>query len=86
MDDPLVSIVIPIFNEVALIEEVLRRVRDQPFRKELILVDDCSVDGTAEILDREKSKPQTIVLTHDRNQGKGPQSARALPRPPARLS
>lgn len=67
----LVSIVIPIYNEVELIEEVLRRVRALPFDKQLILVDDCSTDGTAEILDREKSRPDTVVLRHDRNRGKG---------------
>lgn len=53
----LVSIVIPIYNEVELIEEVLRRVRALPFDKQLILVDDCSTDGTAEILDRENPDP-----------------------------
>ncbi len=69
--DPLVSIVVPIFNEAALIGRVLERVRALPFRKQLILVDDCSTDGTAEILGREKSKSDTIVLRHDQNRGKG---------------
>lgn len=69
--DPLVSVVIPIFNEVNLIERVLERVRAQPFRKQLVLVDDCSTDGTARILEAEKKKPDTIVLRHDRNRGKG---------------
>ena len=68
---PLVSLVIPIYNEVRLIDEVLERVRAQPFRKQLVLVDDCSNDGTTEILEREKAKPDTIVLRHDRNRGKG---------------
>lgn len=69
--DTLVSIVIPIFNEEALIEAVLARVRELPFAKQLVLVDDCSVDGTAAILEGEKSKPNTIVLTHKVNRGKG---------------
>lgn len=68
---PLVTIVIPIFNEVELIERVLQRVRALPFQKELILVDDCSVDGTDKILEGEKKKPGTTVLRHDRNRGKG---------------
>lgn len=68
---PLVSIVIPIYNEVDLIRKVLEKVRNQPFEKELILVDDCSSDGTTEILEEEKKKPRTVVLRHDRNQGKG---------------
>jgi glycosyltransferase involved in cell wall biosynthesis len=71
MHSPLVSIVIPIFNEVKLISTVLERVRNLPFRKELILVDDCSIDGTTEILEKEKARPDTVVLRHDRNQGKG---------------
>jgi len=69
--DPLVSIVVPIFNEVELIERVLARVRDLPFRKQLILVDDCSTDGTTAILEKEKAKPDTVVLHHDINRGKG---------------
>lgn len=68
---PLVSIVIPIYNEVELIQTVLKRVRAQPFEMQLILVDDCSTDGTAEILKAEKEKPGTIVLRHERNRGKG---------------
>ncbi len=70
-EQPLVSFIIPIFNEVLLIETVLRRVRALPIRKELILVDDCSVDGTQDILEAEKSSPDTLVLRHDRNRGKG---------------
>ncbi|MBI3735463.1 glycosyltransferase family 2 protein [Candidatus Sumerlaeota bacterium] len=69
--DPLVSIVVPIYNEERLLEEVLRRVRALPIRKQLILVDDCSRDRTPEILEKEKAHADTVVLRHDRNQGKG---------------
>ncbi|MCX7047414.1 MAG: glycosyltransferase family 2 protein [Candidatus Sumerlaeota bacterium] len=65
------SIIIPIFNEAELIEAVLRGVRAVPVAKELILVDDASSDGTRDILKREESKPDTIVLYHEKNQGKG---------------
>jgi dolichol-phosphate mannosyltransferase len=68
---PLVSIVIPIYNEVELIRPVLERVRNQAFEKELILVDDASRDGTWEILEQEAKKPRTTVLRHEKNQGKG---------------
>lgn len=72
LTDPLVSIIIPIYNEQGLIREVLRRVRALPFRKQLILVDDASKDGTAQILAREEApKPDTVVLYHERNRGKG---------------
>ncbi len=72
MHDPLVSIIIPIYNEIGLIRPVLQRVRAQNFRKQLILVDDHSVDGTWEYLKAEEmNREDTIVLRHDKNIGKG---------------
>jgi glycosyltransferase involved in cell wall biosynthesis len=50
MEDPLVSIVVPAYNEAATIEELLRRVDRVPFRHEVIVVDDGSTDGTADIV------------------------------------
>ena len=51
LDDPTVSIVIPVYNERGTIEEILRRVQDMDIRKEVIIVDDCSIDGTRQILE-----------------------------------
>jgi glycosyltransferase involved in cell wall biosynthesis len=65
------SVVIPIFNEVDLLPTVLERVRALDFEKELILVDDLSIDGTRELLHGEEGKPDTTVLYHDVNRGKG---------------
>jgi len=66
------SIVIPIYNELDLLPAVLEKVRALPMEKELILVDDCSRDGTREYLaEKEKGKPDTVVLFHRRNHGKG---------------
>lgn len=65
------SIVIPIFNEEELLPEVLRRVRALPMEKEFVLVDDFSSDRTPAILAEEAQKPDTRVLTHDKNMGKG---------------
>jgi len=65
------SVIVPIFNEAELLQAVLERVRAVEFEKELILVDDGSTDGTRDILEREKGKPDTIVLLHERNRGKG---------------
>jgi glycosyltransferase involved in cell wall biosynthesis len=48
--DPKLSVVIPVYNEKATIDEILRRVNEQEFRKEIIIVDDCSTDGTRQIL------------------------------------
>jgi len=67
-----VSIVIPIYNEAATIERILEAVNRAPaagMKKEIILVDDCSQDGSREILERYQDRH--TVLYHERNQGKG---------------
>src|ERR1700741_4811436 len=51
LDDPKGSIVIPVYNEKSTIDEILRRVLDTEVRKEVIVVDDCSTDGTRQILE-----------------------------------
>jgi len=51
LPDPKVSIVIPVYNEKNTIDEILRRVLDTSVRKEVIIVDDCSTDGTRQILE-----------------------------------
>lgn len=69
---PKLSIIIPIYNEEELLPEVLRRVRAIDWKnREIILVNDCSTDTTAAILQNEQQHPDTKVLTHGRNQGKG---------------
>lgn len=50
--DPKLSVVIPVYNEKATLEEILRRVIDTEPRKEIILVDDCSTDGSRQILEK----------------------------------
>ena len=52
LDNPKVSIVIPAYNEKATIEEILRRVLDTDVRKEVLVIDDCSTDGTRQTLER----------------------------------
>src|SRR5438445_10394863 len=49
--DVKLSVVIPVYNEKGTIEEILRRVQETPLRKEVIVVDDCSTDGTRQILE-----------------------------------
>jgi len=51
LHDPKVSIVIPVYNEKKTVDEILRRVLDTEPRKEVIIVDDCSTDGTKQILE-----------------------------------
>lgn len=67
------SVVIPVYNERTTIEEIVRRVQKVDLEKEIIIVDDCSTDGTKEIL-REIEKQYSgavIILYHSQNKGKG---------------
>ena len=66
-----VSVVVPVYNEVKTIQELLGRIRALPLETEIILVDDYSTDGTRDVLAREAEKPNTRVLLHGHNQGKG---------------
>lgn len=66
-----VSVIIPAYNEVKTILEVVRRVQEQPFAKEIIIVDDCSTDGTAELLAQATLPENVRVLHHEKNMGKG---------------
>jgi glycosyltransferase involved in cell wall biosynthesis len=71
-EDLVLSVVIPVYNEQKTILEILRRVRETPIRKQIILVDDCSKDGTTEILRQLlASEPDLTVVFHEKNQGKG---------------
>jgi glycosyltransferase involved in cell wall biosynthesis len=66
------SVVIPVYNEKATIHEILRRVRAVPIRKEIIVVDDYSTDGTRAILGEMGQRDGDLrVVFHERNQGKG---------------
>lgn len=71
MDEPTLSIVIPVYNEVQTFENLLDRVIEAPVaNKEIIVVDDASTDGTTEMLDRISHKIDRLVK-HPYNQGKG---------------
>jgi glycosyltransferase involved in cell wall biosynthesis len=68
------SVVIPVFNEAATIRDILKLVMaaDAGIAKELVLVDDCSSDGTTDILKELAAEhPEWRVLFHAVNQGKG---------------
>ncbi len=68
------SIVIPVYNEAQTIEELLDAVYRVPLtlEKEVITVNDCSKDGTGDVLEKLKAKfPAMRVLHHEVNQGKG---------------
>jgi glycosyltransferase involved in cell wall biosynthesis len=66
------SVVMPVFNEVQTIEEILARVQAAPFDKEIVVVDDYSTDGTVDLLKKIGGETKNIrVFYHDRNRGKG---------------
>jgi glycosyltransferase involved in cell wall biosynthesis len=66
------SVVIPVYNEKNTIHEILRRVRAVPIKKQIIVVDDCSKDGTREVLkELEERDGDLTVVYHVINQGKG---------------
>ena len=77
LTNPLLTVVMPVFNELATVEEVVRRVLALPLRVQLVVVDDCSTDGTSDLLARLRSELDFTLLRQPVNQGKG---RRAAPR------
>lgn len=72
----LVSVLMPVYNEVDTIAEIVERVRATPYSTEIVCVDDCSTDGTRDILARllgEGKIQQAIqqAIYQERNRGKG---------------
>jgi glycosyltransferase involved in cell wall biosynthesis len=70
LKDPLLSVVMPVYNERDTIEGMIARVLAVPLRLELIVVDDGSKDGTSEIL-RELQTKHAFTLLQKPNEGKG---------------
>ena len=65
------SVIMPVYNEVDTIREIVRRVQDVGLVHEIVIVDDGSEDGTRELLADLKKLPDVRVILHDCNQGKG---------------
>jgi glycosyltransferase involved in cell wall biosynthesis len=65
------SVVIPVYNERQWVRELVSRVHAVPIPKEIILVDDCSTDGTRDILKEMEADPGVIVVYQPVNRGKG---------------
>ncbi|MFI4945929.1 MAG: glycosyltransferase family 2 protein [Burkholderiales bacterium] len=69
--DPLLSVVMPVYNERATVEEIVGRVLAVPLRVELVAVDDASTDGTRELLERLARERGFKLLLQEKNRGKG---------------
>jgi len=65
------SVIIPVYNEVESIGEILKRVRAAKLAHEIIVVDDGSLDGTRAVLEKVDGKAKVRVILHEKNQGKG---------------
>jgi len=72
LPDPLLSVVMPVYNESATVEEMVGRVLAVPgIRIELVAIDDASTDGSRDILERLAREKGFRLLRQERNQGKG---------------
>jgi glycosyltransferase involved in cell wall biosynthesis len=81
MEDQLVSIIVPVFNEARTVAAVIDSLRsvDLPAPREIVVVDDGSTDGTREVLDRiDRTYGNLMVLRLERNGGKGTAIRRGL--------
>jgi glycosyltransferase involved in cell wall biosynthesis len=65
------SVIIPVYNEVKNINEILKRVQAQNLANEIVVVDDGSTDGTRALLRELDGKNKVRIILHERNQGKG---------------
>ena len=78
------SVVVPVYNERATILQILRRVVERSEVDQVVVIDDCSADGTHDVLEAEQSRgwatlaaglrselPEIVLLRHEVNQGKG---------------
>ena len=65
------SVIIPVYNEVGNIEEILKRVKATKKASEIIVVDDGSKDGTRDVLNELNGKEKVRVILHEKNLGKG---------------
>lgn len=67
----LVSVIVPVYNELAHVDELLQAIHASPSRKEIIIVDDGSTDGTREKLQSIPPMDDVTIVFHEKNCGKG---------------
>jgi dolichol-phosphate mannosyltransferase len=66
-----VSVIVPVYNEAAHVDELLQAIQASPVKKEIIIVDDASTDGTREKLQSIPLADDVTVIFHEKNCGKG---------------
>ena len=66
-----ISVIIPVYNEVESIREIVKRVNNTKLAWEIVIVDDCSIDGTRDVLREMDGKGNVRVILKDKNEGKG---------------
>lgn len=71
MNQPLLSVIMPVYNERETLSEILAQVRAVDLEKEIVVVDDGSTDGSRAILREEERKGDLKVFYHEANKGKG---------------
>ena len=73
MPDPLISIVVPVYNEARTVVAVIERLLaiDLPARREILVVNDGSTDGTRAVLDGIPARPELRIIHAEKNGGKG---------------
>ena len=65
------SVIIPIYNEINTLEEIITRVQKTMLVDEIVLIDDGSIDGTRKIVEKYRNEDGFVVIMHEKNQGKG---------------
>ncbi len=71
MKDLSLSVVMPVYNEKETVKEMVEKVLSVGIVRQLIIIDDGSIDGTRDILKSFKPDPRVKIMFHERNQGKG---------------
>ena len=84
--DPVLTVIVPVYNEVETVNECLERVRAASADWQLIVVDDGSTDGTAKVLCEWRGVSSVKVIHHPRNRGKGAAIRTALPHADGRFT
>jgi len=78
MDKVKLSIIIPVYNEINTVSEIIRQVKNEPHDKEIIIIDDCSNDGTRELLQGIDENDIRVIFNQE-NKGKGNALRQAFP-------